>query len=223
MPFGLTSADARDVAAFLIQLVRTTYASRRRDYGTAATKRPDTFGDDRLPRWDGGYDWRGRYHTPVWARITGAALERGFDVEDYVKRAFDHTAAAGSPYPNKLLSTAALEHYERTYLADVVHRLRVNRYVMNDQMAREISGIQSIGGVRTPRTAALVALQDLTNSLRPFYRYWVVAQFDHEDPDCRRLREAFHRPALIQYASSCGRTTRPTTIPRWSHSVRSSV
>ena len=71
MPFGLTLPDCRDVAAFLLRVVRGTYTRCRRNQRELATRRPDGYGDDRLARWDGGYDWSGRYHAPIWARIAG--------------------------------------------------------------------------------------------------------------------------------------------------------
>src|SRR5262245_55141299 len=101
MPPSLPVPECRHAAAYLVSLVRYTYARRRKEHRALATGRPDDYGDGTLAPWDGGYDWRGRYEPPVWARIAGAALARGFDVEDFVEKAFATAAGSGTPYPNK--------------------------------------------------------------------------------------------------------------------------
>ncbi len=73
-PSGMVDPECRDVAAFLVRLVRATYVRCRRKSREVATRRPDRYGDHQLARWDGGYDWRGRYHAPVWAKIAAAAF-----------------------------------------------------------------------------------------------------------------------------------------------------
>ena len=146
MPWGLLDSDCRDVTAFLVRLVRAIYVRCRKNDRQAATRRPDRYGDQTLARWDGGYDWRGRYHAPIWARIAGAALERGFDVEDYVASEFSRAAEAGSPYPNKLLSPASLDRYDREVMPGVVRQRHVNRGVMEDQFGLEASRESTIYG-----------------------------------------------------------------------------
>ena len=82
-------------------------------------------------RWDGGHDWSGRYEAPVWARIAGALLERGLDVEDGVRSLFRRVTTTGSPYPNQLLSAEALDAYEREEMPGIIRQRHVNRRVMD--------------------------------------------------------------------------------------------
>jgi hypothetical protein len=202
MPSGLLDPDCRDVAAFLVRLVRRTYARCRRNSRELATRRPDHYGDHQLARWDGGYDWRGRYHAPVWAKIAAAALERGFEVEDYVEAQYALAAGAGSPFPNKLLSSSALERYERETMRQVVRERHVNRGSMEAHFAVEVTRQMTIFGNRGREAAALAVLRNPTNSLRPFFRYWVIAQFDRGLEPYPMIRATYRRPALLQYASS---------------------
>ena len=201
MPFGLTVPGCRDAAAFLTGLVRGAYVRNRRQHRAAASGRPDDYGERHLADWDGGYDWRGRYHPPVWARIAGAALERGLDVEDYVEKAFAR-AAAGSPLPNKLLSDAALVEYDRAHMGKAVHLLRVKRGVDEVQLGLGIGRWRSLRGESTLRSAALGVLRDPTSGMRPFHRYLVAARFIHEAPELAGVLARYHRPALHLYAAS---------------------
>ena len=202
MPSGLLDPDCRDVAAFLVRVVRGTYARCRRNSRELATRRPDRYGDHQLARWDGGYDWSGRYHAPVWVKIAGAALERGFDVEDYVEAQYAPAAGSGSPFPNKLLSPAALDRYERENMPQVVRRGHLRRRIMEDQFVLAIGRERSIYGAPTQGVAGLRALRDPTNTLQPLYRHWVVAQLDPANPDYRQIGETHRRAALRQYATS---------------------
>jgi hypothetical protein len=202
MPSGLLDPDCRDVAAFLVRVVRGTYARCRRNSPGIDTRRPDRYGDYQLARWDGGYDWRGRYHLPVWARIAAAALERGLEVEDYVEVEYALAAGAGSPYPNKLLSSAALDRYERETMPQVVRERHVNRGSMGAYFAVEVTQQMTIYGKPGLEAAALAVLRNPTNSLRPFYRYWVIAQFDRGIEPYPTIRATYRRAALLQYASS---------------------
>lgn len=200
MPFALTLSDCRDVAAHLVALVRDSYVQRRRHHRADDSGRPDRYGDRPLVDWDGGYDWQGRYHPPVWARIAQAALDRGFDVVDYVEKAFDLGAGAGSPQPNKLLSAPVLDTYDRTHMGTVVEQRRVNRSVMESYLVTQIFREMGLGLPRPQ--AALAVLRNPTNSLRPFFRYWIVAQFDLEQPEYRQIWAIWRRPALLDYAAS---------------------
>jgi hypothetical protein len=202
LPSGLLDRECRDVAAFLVRVVRGTYARCRRKSRELDTRRPDRYGEHQLARWDGGYDWRGRYHVPVWAKIAGAALERGFDVEDYVESQYALAAGTGSPYPNKLASRAVLDRYEREKMPQVVQQRHVNRGSMEVHLALEMSRQSTIFGMPRGAAAGLAALRDPTNSLRPFFRYWVIAQFDRGVEPYPTIRATYHRPALLQYASS---------------------
>jgi hypothetical protein len=202
IPPGLADPECRDVAAFLVGLVRATYVRCRRNRRERATQQPDRYGDHQLARWDGGYDWRGRYHAPIWAKVAGAALGRGFDVEDYVNFQFARAARAASPHPNKLLSAAALDGYEREMMPEVVRQLHVNRGSMEAHLAIEVSRQMSIFGMRSREAAALAVLWDPSNSLRPFFRYWVIAQFDRGVDPYPQIRATNRRPALLRYSSS---------------------
>ena len=202
MPFGLTLPSCRDAAASLTGLVRSTYVRLRRQHREAATGRPDSYGAHRMAHRDGGYDLQGRYHPPIWARIAGAALERGLDVEDYVERAFARAASAGSPQPTELRSGAALEDYDRTHMGTAVHLLRVRRRVDEDQFAMGIRRVRSLYRTEGPRATMLAVLRDRTRGPRPFYRYWVAARFVHEARELAGIRARYHRPALRLYAAS---------------------
>ena len=202
MPSGLLDPDCRDATAFLVRIVRATYARCRKKEREAATARPDRYGDHSLARWDGGYDWQGRYRAPIWARIAGAALERGFDVEDYVESQFARAAEHGSPYPNKLLSPAALDEYERDRMGEVVRRGEISRFVMDNHFIQQATQEMTIFGKPGLGAGALAALRNPTNDLKPFYRYWVVAQLDPENPDYCKILLTYRRPALRQYACS---------------------
>lgn len=168
---------------------------------TRRPRRSDWYGDRPLPDWNGGHDWSGRYHVPVWARIAGAVLDRGFDVEDSVERAFALVAEAGSPYPNKLLAPTALEHYERTLMDMVVRRRRVNRRVIENPFALAVGHMKPFG-IPPGEAAALAVLRDTGNSLPPFLRFWVVARFFIEKPQYREVWSSCRRPALFEYDSS---------------------
>ena len=111
-------------------------------------------------------------------------------------------AGAGSPYPNKLLSPAALDRYERETMPQVVRERHVNRGVMEDQIALLASRESSIYGQPRGAAAGLAALRNPTNSLGPFFRYWVIAQFDRGVEPYPTIRATYRRPALLQYASS---------------------
>jgi hypothetical protein len=202
MPFGLTLPDCRDVAAFLVRLVRATYSRCRRNHRADAGQHPDRYGDHILARWDGGYDWSGRYHAPVWARIAAAVLERGFDMGDYVERSFARAAGVAAPYPNKLLSPAALDLYEQTRMPDLLHEREVNRGVTEDQFVSEVSRERWFYGQTQLGAAGLSVLRSQANSLSPFYRYWAAAQLDPEKPEHQQILLTNRRPALRQYASS---------------------
>src|SRR5205809_7839866 len=65
LPSGLHDPDCRDVASFLVRLVRDTYTRCRRTSREVATRRRDRYGDFALDPWDGGYDWKGHYHAPI--------------------------------------------------------------------------------------------------------------------------------------------------------------
>lgn len=200
MPFALTIPDYRGVAAHLVALVRRTYVQRRRNRRTTDSGRPDRYGDQPLADWDGGYDGQESYHPPVWARIARAALDRGFDVADYVEKTFVRADEAGSPPPNMLLSATALDAYERTQMDTVVEQFRVRRGVMEQRFAVEITRESMLGLPRDE--AALLVLQNPASGLRPFYRYWVVAQLDLDRPEYREIWATWREPALLEYAAS---------------------
>lgn len=200
MPFALTLPDCRSVAAHLVTLIRNTYVQRRRNRRMTESGRPDQYGDRPLPDWDGGYDWQGNYHPPVWARIARATLDRGFDVADYVEKTFARAADATSPLPNMLLSATALDAYDRTYMGTVIDQRHFQREMMEQQFASEIIQESSLGLSRTQ--AALVVLRNRTNRLRPFFRYWVVARLDLNRPEYRQIWATWRGPALLEYAAS---------------------
>ena len=153
-------------------------------------------------RWDGGHDWSGRYEAPVSARIAGALLERGLDVEDGVRSLFRRVTTTGSPYPNQLLSAEALDAYEREEMPGIIRQRHVNRRVMDQRLALEIRHEMSMYGHAQLEAAGLAVFRKPTNALQPFFRYWVVAQLDPENPEYRAILEAYRRPALLTYAAS---------------------
>jgi hypothetical protein len=202
LPPGLLDPDCRHVAAHLVSLVREVYSRCRRRGRELATRRPDRYGDRQLMQWDGGYDWRGRYHAPVWAKIAGAARGRGFDVADFVETQFALAAGSGSPYPNKLLTPAALDRYDRDRMGEIVEALHISRRAVENHFAVQVAEMMGIFGQPSRETAALSALRNPMNSLKAFFRYWVVARFDRGTPEYRRILATYRRPALREYAAS---------------------
>ena len=126
-----------------------------------------------LRRWDGGYDWKGRYQAPIWVKVARAILDRGLDFEGYINAGFIRVANAGSPYPNKLLSPAALDQYQQDEQGEAITRRRIrSRYDGTPTRSRVQPGNRLFGG--TWANAVLSTLRDPSNALRPFFRYWVA-------------------------------------------------
>ncbi len=201
LPSGLHDPDCYDLTRFLTHLVRHTYVGCRRAATEAITRRPDHYGAHELRRWDGGYDWKGRYHAPIWVKVARAILDRGLDFEGYINAGFIRVANAGSPYPNKLLSPAALDQYQQDEQGEAITRRRIHRATMGSQFALECSRANRLFG-GTWANAVLSTLRDPSNALRPFFRYWVAAQFDRVQPEYREVLMAYRPKALREYASS---------------------
>ena len=87
-------------------------------------------------------------------------------------------------------------------MPQVVRQRHVNRRVMEDQIALLASQETAIFGLPRGAAAGLAVLRNPTNSLRPFFRYWVIAQFDRGVEPYPTIRATYRRPALLQYASS---------------------
>jgi hypothetical protein len=201
LPWDLHDRECYDVSRFVVQLVRAKYVRCRKEGSEVLTHRPNRYGGHELRHWDGGYDWQGKYHVPIWMKIAAAILERGFDVEGYIETAFARAADAGTPYPNKLLSLAALEHYEREELPEVVRQSHIARRCTETDFLHRISDHAAIYR-RTRGDAALAVLGNPTDRPRGFYRYWVAAQLDPGDPKLRRIRETYRGQALGEYVAS---------------------
>jgi hypothetical protein len=191
MPAGLQDPDCHDVVGYLVALVRDTYVRCRRNSREIATRRPDRYGHFRLEQWDGGYDWRGQYHVPIWVKIARAILDRGLDVKGFVTWQFARAETAGSPYPNKLLSPTALDSYEREEQREVIWQRQLSIKIMTVQLELEINRYRGMFS-RSPGEAAIAAFRNPTIALSAFFRYLIVSNY------CRTHAEDEQQPARVQ-------------------------
>ncbi len=127
-----------------MHFARYMYVNCRRKATETITRRPDRYGAYELRQWDGGYDWKGNCHTPIWVKIAKAILDRGLEFEEYIQTGFTRAANAGSPYPNKLLSPASLDHYQQYQQAEAIRQCNIKRRTMENQFKVEVGRAASL-------------------------------------------------------------------------------
>jgi hypothetical protein len=202
LPTGLIDPVCREVTAHLVRLIRDTYETCQEWRQEPAVRRPGRHGEHPLARWDGGYDRRGRYTTPIWAKIAWATFDRGFDLEDYVQQQFSWHLAVTPSHPNLLLSPTTLEHYGEVWMDCLIRRFHDSRDVMLDGFGWGVTWARPLFSQERLQPVVLKVVRNPNNSFEPFFKHWLAARFDRSSPAFREIRESCRRPALLQYASS---------------------
>jgi hypothetical protein len=95
----------------MAKAIRRCYVAARRDAFARHTGRPSTWGQERIPRWDGGEDGNGTRHGCVWIGVARTCLRQGLDPFVLVAILFEGRSPGDFPLPNALLSSQVLDQY----------------------------------------------------------------------------------------------------------------
>jgi hypothetical protein len=172
--------------------LRSAYVARRRAIQTQQTGRPSTWGETRIPRWDGGLDPNGVRHPCIWLSIARRCLEDGLDPFVLVALLFEGREVGEMPLPNVMLSPRMLDQYEDR-AREMEGELKVALRVQNELMVGEAALLAA--REKIDRGVALArVLADTTFDLSGLFRYCHAMQAG--DPE---LSQRFLGPALTQY------------------------
>ena len=88
-------------------------------------------------QWDGGVDYRGVKHAPVWPKIVAYASMHGLDPCLLVQAVFAMHEHAEPPLPNMIVGPYALECYQ-TFERGSGERLRLKLELQEDSFEKEV-------------------------------------------------------------------------------------
>lgn len=195
-PLSPEEAAAREAAAMATEdtvrhvagLVRWIYMSLARSY-----KGDMTYGEQRIPAWDGGKDKWGTERTEIWPRLARHLLELNADPLLYMRAQFTYMSRARVPVPTTFFNDEAVAKYHR-YCTEWPQSLR-------SQYDLALLSVQGILGPYVTRMgwAYPRALRSVLSNMvqviaSPLFRYCMAANEGLPD-----VAAAFHDEALGEY------------------------
>jgi hypothetical protein len=172
--------------------IRTYYILAYRDYVLSKTGEPSDFGDQLIPRWDGGQGPDGRTYQPIWYEIARAALAHRIDPLELVPSAFSEWDGAQPPLPTALITKKALERAEE-YGPRAVEDAQLSLENERVCWVVEANRLQRHEGLDA-NTAARRALRNGRLELSPIFRYCTATQAGD-----RETADKFLEAARVQY------------------------
>lgn len=157
---------------------RAAYVAARRKFEEMLTGQPSTWGEQPIPKWDGGErDRSGRRNKPVWGKLAHAAISNGLTPAALVYARFEVATGARAPTPDDCVSQQAVSlARSRIVLREdrLVGRLASDRQAETTAIGKQLLCTLAQGRTPTPAEIALsrrkiVDLPSVTFS--PIYRY----------------------------------------------------
>lgn len=170
-------------------LVRTVYCS---EYRVATGSK--SYGDDRLPQWDGGDDAYGRHHRCVWPRLAQFFIEQHISPMPYIRLQFGYRRGQSPPTPTMLMSAKSLEQY-RAFEQSEVTRQREDwsRWCQLFVTATMITKL-SYPNETNESLASLTLLGSQFRSASPLFKYCLAAR-----ANLSQVASTYYADALLEY------------------------
>jgi hypothetical protein len=172
--------------------VRAIYVNAYRRAATLRTGVPSTWGEERIPCWDGGYDGQNN-HKPVWPKIAQFCLDHQVDPVEFIAAQFDNPDPGRElPTPNRLYRDAALGRYRQRVRAGA-NDLALALYLQRQHFESAVALVVEIDDLPEPGAIAEV-LRDSKAQLSGLFRHGMAALVG-----LTAIAGQFHDAALLQY------------------------
>lgn len=151
------------------------------------------YGDDGVPRWDGGEDTWGVRHKSIWPKLTKRIIELGVEPLTYIRAQFHSAPRGNPPEPGYLLSRAAWARYQRFFKASSTAAVeRYNHF--SAQLAGYALTLSTVQGMDHRRAIRNGLLNVVDIQAPALFRYCFATQEGYAD-----VAAMYHDRALHQY------------------------
>ncbi len=177
-------------------LLRDRYSSLRNRWTWENEGVKADWGQNPIPRYDGGVDGQGRRHQSVWKKMARWLIDHQVSPSRFIEAQFRGRAGA-PPEPNTLCSDAALNRFyafEGEEVPELKRLLSAQKDTLFTQVCKK-AGLRQQGW-----TDAQVYSEVLQNNLIPLsalFRYAVAVQ-----QGCPEVADLYRTEAAIQYLSA---------------------
>jgi hypothetical protein len=183
--------DPQTLLARQAAYVRELYCIARRRH-EAKQGKVSEFGEDEIPRWDGGMDSNGREYQPVWPKVVAFCMKHGLDPATLVKAIFDNNQSPHPPVPTSLYGTTALSLYSTQALSErllIKHELstytnQANKYFVSFSVREKAE----------PALAWRLVVEENPPLLSPLFRYCLAVKAGFDD-----LADKYRDAAMHEY------------------------
>lgn len=155
------------------------------------------YGQNPMPRWDGGVDAAGKKHRPIWYGIVQFAMDNGISPYTLVRETFRAWRSTTPPFPNMFTNPAALA---RARQAVGSYRTTRDDLRLAHLTFREATTTNHLVYGLDMERAAVRALHDPYNGLSALYRYCLGVKGEAADVADRFRDVAFREYILDKQA-----------------------
>jgi hypothetical protein len=168
--------------------VRNLYCEARRRF-LAARGIPSSFGNQPVPRWDGGTDAAGVKHKPIWPKILCFCAANSFNPSILIKAVFANGKGPEPPPPTRLYGGYAFGLYAQQAQIEKTH-LRQSLIYYSDQANKYYHSFAARDDTEPGETWRTV-LRRNPPMLSALYRYCVATRLGFDDIAAEHASTAF--------------------------------
>jgi len=184
------SLDSSEALYAAVDYVRSLYCAERARYEARAGRKTN-YGNEPIPKWDGGVDSNGRTYKSVWPKVLQFCIEHSLDPAVLVRAVFAISTSA-PPTPNMLYSQRAIAAYNK--FPQHTERVVINALRFSSRQAEIYYNIFKDWYQEDEETTWRLVIQLDPPQLTTLYRYCLAAQCEFDD-----LIGKYQLPALHEY------------------------